>query len=785
VNSALKFTPASNNYVAVADFNPPAALTLEAWINPGNNAGTDSIILNKHNSEYDFRINGAGNLSASAGGTNLTDTAFNFYSAASVNQWYHVVYTFDYVTQTHALYRNGVKVASGSNAATISNQATQLWIGRHSQFNFGTFMGSIDEVRIYGRALSASEVLADFNAQKPAAPSIVTQPASQTVNAGQTATFSVVAQGAAPLSYQWQKNGANISGANAASYITPTTTLADSGAVFTVLVSNSVLPSGVLSSNAVLTVNALQQPPVITSGPSATPNPALTGQVVAFSAAASDPNGDPLTFSWNFGDGSNGTGSSASHAYATAGTFTAQLTVSDGKGGSATGNTIVTVNSPALCTLTTSTNGSGAGSISLSPPGGSYAAGTVVTLTASPASGSVFTNWSGAASGTANPLAITINSNAVATATFNLSGLVAWWKFDEGSGASAADSSGNGHTGTLVNGPAWTTGVKNSGLNFNPAGNSYVAVADFNPPAALTMEAWIFPGNNTGTDSIILNKHNQEYDFRLTGLGYLSGGAGGTPLTDSSFSFYDAANVNQWHHVVYTFDNVTHTHALYRNGAQVATGTNNATITNQSTQLWIGRHSQYNFGTFRGALDEVRIYQRPISAAEVLANYNSTKSIAAASTAAASASASGALNVTRLQASIQFTASNADTCSISGTFVAPPPGFNPKGQTLVVDVGGAMYSFVLNAKAQGKSSQGSATLKLAKPPASTKKTAPTKFSAKLIKCSLASIWSLDRASKGSAKIASYVSVDLGRNTYESLVTLSYSTKVNVGAKLKK
>ena len=50
---------------------------------------------------------------------------------------------------------------------------------------------------------------------------ITTQPASQTVTAGQTATFSVTATGTAPLSYQWKKNGAAISGATASSYTTP------------------------------------------------------------------------------------------------------------------------------------------------------------------------------------------------------------------------------------------------------------------------------------------------------------------------------------------------------------------------------------------------------------------------------------------------------------------------------------------------------------------------------------------------------------------------------------
>src|SRR6266496_4289003 len=71
------------------------------------------------------------------------------------------------------------------------------------------------------------------------APSITQQPAGQEVTAGQTATFSVVATGTAPLSYQWQKGTANISGATAASYTTPATTVADNNTQYRVVVTNS------------------------------------------------------------------------------------------------------------------------------------------------------------------------------------------------------------------------------------------------------------------------------------------------------------------------------------------------------------------------------------------------------------------------------------------------------------------------------------------------------------------------------------------------------------------
>ena len=86
------------------------------------------------------------------------------------------------------------------------------------------------------------------------APSIVQQPTNQTVTAGATATFSVTANGAPAPAYKWYRNNVAIAGATAGAYTTPTTTLADSGATFKVVVSNS---SGSVTSNSVvLTVNS-------------------------------------------------------------------------------------------------------------------------------------------------------------------------------------------------------------------------------------------------------------------------------------------------------------------------------------------------------------------------------------------------------------------------------------------------------------------------------------------------------------------------------------------------
>ncbi len=94
----------------------------------------------------------------------------------------------------------------------------------------------------------------------PVAPSIATQPSSPTVTPGQTANFTVAAAGTAPLSYQWQRAGSNISGATSSSYTTPATTSVDNGSQFNVVVSNSA--GSATSRPATLNVTSpSQQPP--------------------------------------------------------------------------------------------------------------------------------------------------------------------------------------------------------------------------------------------------------------------------------------------------------------------------------------------------------------------------------------------------------------------------------------------------------------------------------------------------------------------------------------------
>jgi Concanavalin A-like lectin/glucanases superfamily/IPT/TIG domain/Domain of unknown function (DUF2341)/Putative Ig domain len=198
------------------------------------------------------------------------------------------------------------------------------------------------------------------------------------------------------------------------------------------------------------------------------------------------------------------------------------------------------------------------------------------------------------------------------------------WHLGETSGTAIGDSTANGHNGTKLgsNTPAATSGKVDGAQSFNPSTNDYIDVASFAPPTSLTIEAWINTPGNSGINNIILNKNNSEYDFRIQGNGNLGGIAGGTSLTDSAFNFFAAGNINQWFHVVFTFDAAGQLNKLYRNGALTQSGANTGSITATSNDMWIGRHSQYNFGTFKGTIDEVRISSIARSANWIATEYN-------------------------------------------------------------------------------------------------------------------------------------------------------------------
>jgi hypothetical protein len=177
-------------------------------------------------------------------------------------------------------------------------------------------------------------------------PSISIQPASQTVTAGQAATFSVNASGTAPLRYQWRKNGNPISGATLATCAVPATTTSDSGSQFTVTVSNST--GSVTSNVATLTVNGAAAAPSITIQPAGLTT--IAGQTATFSVSALGT--APLSYQWR----KNGTsiGGATSATYTTAAIATSDsgsqfsVVISNSTGSVTSNAATLTVNAAAL-----------------------------------------------------------------------------------------------------------------------------------------------------------------------------------------------------------------------------------------------------------------------------------------------------------------------------------------------------------------------------------------------------------------------------------------------------
>jgi len=172
-------------------------------------------------------------------------------------------------------------------------------------------------------------------------PTIVTPPANQTVAVGQTATFWVTASGTDPLSYQWQKNGADINGATSPRYTTPATTTQDNGAQFRVVVSNPV--GSTTSGTATLKV---QSPPVADAGPDQTVESTGSGgtSVKLNGSKSSDPDGDVLSFVWKDEAGNVVGTTDVVQLTLSVGMHTLTLKVTDSEGLSATDTVLIRVN---------------------------------------------------------------------------------------------------------------------------------------------------------------------------------------------------------------------------------------------------------------------------------------------------------------------------------------------------------------------------------------------------------------------------------------------------------
>jgi sugar lactone lactonase YvrE len=193
-------------------------------------------------------------------------------------------------TGTQPLNYQWYKQASGaSSAEAIPGAQNSSFLYSGAQLADSGAKITVVVTNIVGTKTSAAATLTVIAAP----PSIVQQPQEQSVLVGSSATFVVDANGTAPLRFQWMKNGVAIAGATNASYMTPPTTLADSGEMFDVTVTNAA--GSVTSVSALLNVTSPPSvaPTIVTQPQDAT---APIGGSASFTVVANGT--QPLSYQW-------------------------------------------------------------------------------------------------------------------------------------------------------------------------------------------------------------------------------------------------------------------------------------------------------------------------------------------------------------------------------------------------------------------------------------------------------------------------------------------------------
>ena len=224
---------------------------------------------------------------------------------------------------------------------------------------------------------------------------------------------------------------------------------------------------------------------------------------------------------------------------------------------------------------------------------------------------------------TATLLALPLKTEAVSN-----QGLVGYWKFDDGTGTKATDFSGNGNHGTLSTAgsllPTWTSGKRGKALNFD-GDEAYVRVphnSSLNPTSGITVAAWIRADAWSGGPRI-LQKGNSNNQYRLS----VESGVFRWYLTGVTELDATVPSTGVWHHVVGAYNGSAN--VVYVDGVAIAQEGASGAVPTTADDLYIGGVTAciQPDDCFDGIIDEVRIYNRALSASEVAEHYRAGASL--------------------------------------------------------------------------------------------------------------------------------------------------------------
>ena len=195
---------------------------------------------------------------------------------------------------------------------------------------------------------------------------------------------------------------------------------------------------------------------------------------------------------------------------------------------------------------------------------------------------------------------------------------------DEGSSTTAYDKSGNGNNGTLQNGPTWVNGKFGKALSFDGS-NDYVDCGNDSSlnPSNITMEAWAKANSLSNWAGIVTNKKDANHGINLQmgtvqNIAALVGDGSSWVYVKTSW----APSTGVWYHIVVTHEGTTN--KLYVNGNLEDTKTKGLAYSTPTTKTVIGYFYYDTSGSlpFNGTIDEVRIYNRALTADEIADLYS-------------------------------------------------------------------------------------------------------------------------------------------------------------------
>ncbi|NPD04685.1 PKD domain-containing protein [Nocardioides sp. zg-1308] len=651
-----------NDRVSIPDrnaFDLTTSFSLTAWARPSAARTWDQVVLKEQPNGLTYALYASGELagrpngSAFIGGDRYVDAP----SALALNAWSHLALTYDGATMR--LYVNGTQVASRAQTGPVATSSGLLRIGGNAIWG-EWFAGLLDEVRIYDRALGAAEVVTDSTSDPGTGGDTVppTAPTALQATAGPgsvSLSWTASTDDVATPTYEVHRSGVSgfspsastlvVTGLTATSYVD---TAAAPGTHYYRVVASDGTNASAPSAQAQAVVTADTAAPTVPAGVTAQ----VSGSTATLTWSASTDDRAVTAYQVQRSGGPGGAVTFSVTAPTTTlvdaglagGTYSYEVRARDAAGNwsgwssPATAQVVVDQAAPTV-TVTAPANGATvSGQVALSATATDDVAVVGVQLrvdgvavgaedTAAPYtatwSSTTVANGQHAITAVARDASGRTTTSAPVTVTVanaGVPGLVGGWSFDDGTGTTAADSSGRGNTGTLAGGPTWTAQGRYGGALVFDGVNDLVTVPDaasLDLTTGMTLSAWVRPTTLGAWRQVVLKERPSGLTYGL----YATGGAGNRPNTTLAIANVErevnapaALAAATWTHLAVTYDGAVV--RLFVDGTQVATRTQAGSLTTSTGALRIGGNTVWG-EWFAGTIDDVRVYDRALTAAEI------------------------------------------------------------------------------------------------------------------------------------------------------------------------